>query len=169
MRRQKLEIRNFRAEDLPEILAIQESSAQAAQWLPEHYTRLVADPAGILLVADLAAEDRESHAQNLESLRDRPAGRLAGFVAFHGIGDEAELENLAVGPEPERQGIAKRLVVAGHARLLQAGVRRVFLEVRASNVQALSLYASIGYAPTRVRKGYYRDPDEDACMLAVEL
>jgi ribosomal-protein-alanine N-acetyltransferase len=45
----------------------------------------------------------------------------------------------------------------------------VFLEVRASNKPALSLYCSVGFALHSLRKGYYRDPDEDAYVLALEL
>jgi ribosomal-protein-alanine N-acetyltransferase len=54
-------------------------------------------------------------------------------------------------------------------RLLKVGAKRVFLEVRASNKPALSLYYSVGFALHSLRKGYYRDPDEDAYVLALEL
>lgn len=157
-------IRDFRADDLAAILAVQASCPLAAQWQPEHYARLAADPAGLVLVADLAAE--ESGGEGL----DRPnLAKLAGFVAFLGLGDEAELENLAVSAAYQRRGFARQLVVSGHARLQQAGVKRVLLEVRASNLQAISLYSSIGYEQDGIRKGYYRDPHEDACLLSIHL
>lgn len=155
-------IRDFRADDLAAILALQASCPLAAQWQPEHYARLAADPAGLVLVADLAAEDSGGKGLDGPNL-----AKLAGFVAFRGIGHEAELENLAVAAAYQRQGFAGQLVASGHARLRGTGVKRVLLEVRASNLQAISLYVSIGYKQDGIRKGYYRDPHEDACLLSI--
>jgi ribosomal-protein-alanine N-acetyltransferase len=95
--------------------------------------------------------------------------KLLGFAAFHRVLDEVELRNMAVDPEHREQGIGKALLEDAHDRLLKVGAKRVFLEVRASNKPGLSLYYSVGFALHSLRKGYYRDPDEDAYVLALEL
>jgi ribosomal-protein-alanine N-acetyltransferase len=45
---------------------------------------------------------------------------------------------------------------------------RVFLEVRKSNLPAVSLYQKCGFTPTRVRERYYVD-GEDALEMKKEL
>ena len=48
---------------------------------------------------------------------------------------------------------------------------RLFLEVRASNLAALTLYRRAGFEQVGVRRGYYRDAQgsEDALVMACEL
>ena len=54
-------------------------------------------------------------------------------------------------------------------RAARAGARRALLEVRAGNREALALYESLGFRRLGVRRGYYREPVEDALVLAREL
>jgi ribosomal-protein-alanine N-acetyltransferase len=95
--------------------------------------------------------------------------KLLGFAAFHRIIDEVEVRNMAVDPEHRQQGIGRGLLVTAREHMLRAGAKRIFLEVRASNKPAQSLYYSIGFALHSVRKDYYREPQEDALVLAMEL
>ena len=54
-------------------------------------------------------------------------------------------------------------------RLRADGTKRCFLEVRAGNRAALELYFSVGFGLYSNRKNYYRDPPDDALILALEL
>ena len=45
------------------------------------------------------------------------------------------------------------------------GARRATLEVRRSNDIARRLYERFGFAVAGVRRGYYRNPEEDALIL----
>jgi ribosomal-protein-alanine N-acetyltransferase len=49
------------------------------------------------------------------------------------------------------------------------GVKWAYLEVRRSNLQALSLYAKHGFKPVGLRRGYYTDTREDAIVMALEM
>lgn len=167
-----VKIRDYQPQDGPAIMAIQAGSPQAAPWRVEDYQQLAADPGGLVLVAEfdpLLTLPPSSHVAATSGVPVEVPASLTGFVAFHRVGEEAELRNLAVAAGWRRQGMARRLVSAGHRRLLAAGVRRVFLEVRASNAAALSLYSSIGYSTSLTRKAYYRDPEEDALVLSLAL
>lgn len=141
-------------DDLHAIVALQQKSPEAARWTQDDYERLMEDPGGKILVVDLPTMD--------------PA-KILGFAAFHRIIDEVELQNMAVDPDHQHQGVGRALLEAARERMLQAGAKRVFLEVRASNKPALSLYCSIGFGLHSRRKDYYRDPQEDALVLCLEL
>jgi len=147
-------IRLATKDDLRGILAIQQKSPEAARWTAGNYERLLDDAGGKIIVADLPTMDPP---------------KLLGFAAFHRIIDEVELRNMAVDPNHREQGIGRALLVAARDRMLMAGAKRVFLEVRASNKAAQSLYYSLGFAIHSIRKDYYRDPPEDALVLVLEL
>ena len=53
----------------------------------------------------------------------------------------------------------------------EKNVRRVFLEVRASNAAAQALYRSAGFADIGLRRDYYRNAggNEDAITMACDL
>lgn len=89
-------------------------------------------------------------------------GRIEGVAVWQELpGGEAELLNLAVRPEARRRGVGRALLA------LLAG-RKVWLEVRASNAAAIRFYESQGFRVCGRRKGYYRDPEEDAVLMVRE-
>jgi ribosomal-protein-alanine N-acetyltransferase len=149
-----MKIRLASKDDLRAIVNLQQKAAEAAHWTPGDYERLMDDAGGTILVAELETMEPP---------------KLLGFAALHRIIDEVEVRNMAVDPEHRQQGIGRALLVTAREHMLRAGAKRIFLEVRASNKPAQSLYYSIGFALHSVRKDYYRDPQEDALVLAMEL
>lgn len=138
-------------DDLAAIYAIQLQCPQAADWRKEDYLHLLHDSLGSVVVAEV--ED----------------GQVAGFAAFRRVLDEAELHNVAVDPLRRRQGIARALLGAGLRGLQESGVRRIFLEVRASNLPALAVYEAVGFRPLNTRRDYYQDPVEDAQVMVLDI
>src|ERR671917_341067 len=59
------------------------------------------------------------------------------------------------------------VLVEGDVVAAQPRARRVYLEVRPSNLAARALYDSLGFVQTGVRPGYYGD--EDALLLTLDL
>ncbi len=149
-----MKTRQFAREDIPSILAIQGKCPQSSQWLPADYIWLAESPSGMMLVAELDT---------------MTPPKVVGFVAFRRAIDEADLMNLAVDPEHHHQGAGKALLEEARQRLIKAGAKRVFLEVRLSNKSALALYYSVGFGIRALRKNYYQDPPEDAYVLCLEL
>jgi ribosomal-protein-alanine N-acetyltransferase len=149
-----MKIRAFTSDDLAAVHAIQVKCPQAAQWRPEDYLQLAGDSLGTMVVA----EDEISS----------PA-EVVGFTAFHRVMDEAELRNIAVDASHQRKGVGRGLLTEGIRVLQEHGVRRIFLEVRASNQPARALYVSLGFQLIYTRHDYYHDPVEDALVMACDI
>lgn len=97
------------------------------------------------------------------------AAPVAGYCSYRLVADELQINNVAVRPECRRLGAGRALVEAalGHGRV--AGARTALLEVRASNVAAQRLYASLGFIQVGARPRYYAHPEEDALVLARDV
>ena len=94
---------------------------------------------------------------------------MAGFIVVRSVADEMEIMNLGVEPDARRQGSAARLIARAIDEGRDAGVKRVYLEVRESNATARAFYSSLGFAEQGRRKDYYSQPIEDALVLIVGL
>lgn len=90
-------------------------------------------------------------------------GRICGIGCLYGIGDEAELQNLAVLPAYRRRGVARALLQELLAEAARRGCACVFLEVAEQNAPAQALYARFGFLPVGRRRGFYRG--EDAILM----
>ncbi len=106
-------------------------------WTPERVARNLRQAETLVLTA----RDRE---------------HLAGFAIMQ-FGDErAHLSLLAVRPEYQRQGVARRMLEWLTASALTAGIASVHLELRETNLGARRFYLQQGYAETVRIPGYYR-------------
>ena len=72
--------------------------------------------------------------------------------------------NVAVEPDRRRQGIATALIEALFEQAGEANDRYT-LEVRVSNLEAISMYESFGFRSAGLRRGYYHDNNEDALIM----
>jgi len=106
---------------------------------------------------DIAAR---GYARGVERL-----GSLIGYIFAIFIPDEAHIGNLAVDPTERRVGIAQRLLDELVRDAAEAGVRRLTLEVRASNNAARKFYYKNEFIDIAIRKNYYRSPVEDAIVM----
>ena len=110
---------------------------------------------------DFLAGMNSSH---LVFLCARADGKTVGYIMMQLIGDEGEIQNLAVHPDYRRNGVASALL----KRSLDAADRLdavVYLEVRSSNAGAIALYEKFGFRVLGVRKRYYSQPTEDALVM----
>lgn len=91
--------------------------------------------------------------------------RLIGYVSVYESQGEGYINNVAVLPEFRRQGIAKALLCELNHYALNAHFDFLSLEVRESNMAAISLYTAFGFKCEGRRKNYYSSPTEDAIIL----
>ena len=94
--------------------------------------------------------------------------RVSGYVGSQSVLGESDMMNVAVHPDYRRQGIAEKLCLALVEALKEKGNHCLTLEVRASNEPAKALYEKLGFIQVGLRKNYYRNPREDACILRKE-
>ncbi|HTS89454.1 MAG TPA: ribosomal protein S18-alanine N-acetyltransferase [Gemmatimonadales bacterium] len=94
---------------------------------------------------------------------------IGGYLVARLVAGEAEILNLAVGPEDRGKGLGSELLRRGVAGLAAKGAREIYLEVREHNLVAQQLYRSLGFRPVGLRARYYRNPVEDALVLRLGL
>lgn len=85
-------------------------------------------------------------------------GDTAGFFLARRVLDEEELLLFAILPEYRRKGLGHRLLTRMCVEAREAGMARIFLEMRAGN-PAEALYSGHGFRPVGLRRAYYRTPD----------
>ena len=89
-----------------------------------------------------------------------PQGRIAAYCLGTRIPPEGEILRIATLPEHRRQGLAQALLADA-----AEGLDCLYLEVRAQNLPALSLYRSFGFTENGRRERYYQNPTDDAILL----
>ncbi|HLQ17788.1 MAG TPA: GNAT family N-acetyltransferase [Tabrizicola sp.] len=96
----------------------------------------------------------------------------AGFLLGRAVAGEAELLTLCVAPEARRLGLGRKLLARFLYQAQLRGAERAFLDVKADNAAAVSLYESAGFGLAGRRRGYYQAADgsrTDALVMAREL
>ena len=91
--------------------------------------------------------------------------KICGYVAIKYVLDEGEINIVATNLENRRKGVATLLLESAEKELLLKGVKKLFLEVRRSNLNAQALYEKCGYKYVAVRQNYYQG-EEDALIMS---
>ncbi|MEM6820023.1 MAG: ribosomal protein S18-alanine N-acetyltransferase [Pseudomonadota bacterium] len=99
-----------------------------------------------------------------------------GEVRAYGIlsmaAGEAHVLNVCVAPAFRRQGYGVMLLNEMIQIARDARIRRIFLEVRPSNLAATSMYHALGFTTIGRRSNYYKADNngrEDALVLSLTL
>lgn len=136
-----------------------------------------ADVAALAVLERAAFDDPWSVAQLTEALGwsgaiafvvDGSRG-IAGYVLGRVVVDEGEILSIAVDPALRRAGLGRALLDGALAAMVDRGARAAWLEVRVSNAAARAMYGAAGFVAAGLRRGYYRQPPEDALVLRRDL
>lgn len=144
-----MEIRRMTVGDIPAVAALEKSCLSS--WTLEQIEAELDRKTGLALVAATSFGEVQ--------------GWCCGFLA----GSEAELLKVAVGPQWRRQGIAEALLQELCNQFRVRNGERIFLEVRSQNFPALQLYTKLGWMEVGQRKGYYKEPADDALIFVSNL
>ena len=94
--------------------------------------------------------------------------KVIGYIALTYCLDEAEINIIAVTREFRRKGVASALLDKAYEKLKEAGIDKIFLEVRKSNASAQKLYEKHNFKYIGVRPKYYKGV-EDALLMRKDL
>ena len=96
---------------------------------------------------------------------------LKGYIILSQVLDEAHLLNLCVSLKYQGFGLGRELTARGIKEVVKRGARKMFLEVRRSNMRAIRLYESFGFSEIGIRTNYYQGSSlsEDAVVMALVL
>lgn len=146
--------RRMTAADLPAVVAI-ETEAFSTPWQLDTFEGLL-DRDGLELI--VLAGGGESAAED-----------VLGYAVLWCVLDQGELANIAVRPELRGRGLGARLLEQVVAVSRRRGVAKLYLEVRDSNDGAIRLYERFGFREVGRRRSYYKEPREDARVMALDL
>ncbi|MBR5539070.1 MAG: ribosomal protein S18-alanine N-acetyltransferase [Clostridia bacterium] len=134
--------------DIPFIAALEKETFSMPQSEKE-LEKMIASDTNLLLVA-------------------RYDGAFSGYIGAYTVCRESDIVTVATSPLFRRKGVAKELLTALFDNL--RGVSdTVFLEVRESNVAARTLYQSLGFGEIGIRRGYYKNPSENAVLYKKDV
>ena len=143
-------IRNMTAEDISAVVEI-EKECFSLPWSEKSFAESIAREDTIFLVC----------VDNTDVI----TGYIGMYVSF----DEASITNVAVASQFRKKGCWELLVIEAKEAAKAAGAESIFLEVRVSNVPAISLYKKQGFENLGIRKKFYEHPVEDAIIMKVGI
>lgn len=95
--------------------------------------------------------------------------KVVGFIICMMVLDELHLTNIAVDPEFQRKKVGHALIEHIFCIGDRYGSKIMYLDVRKSNDAAINFYRGYGFDVLYERRGYYRNPPEDALVMGVNL
>jgi len=150
-----LTIDRMQPEDLDQVMAI-EAIAFTAPWTEEMFK---SELWGKTLSENLVAR---------ATLFPGARPQVVGYTCLWIVGEDLHINNIAVHPRYQRQGVATRLLSVAFDLARRRGARKALLEVRVSNTAAQALYQHLGFRVVGRRHRYYTYPVEDALLMAKE-
>ncbi len=142
---ENLEIRPMTEGDVEAVSKLEEA-AFSMPWSEEAFRGMLADDNAVYLVADAG-------------------GRIVGVCGLHQSFEDGEITNVSVLEELRGCGIGRRLMEKILFLAGKRGITKILLEVRVSNVAAISLYENHGFLIIGRRKDFYEKPWEDAYVM----
>jgi ribosomal-protein-alanine N-acetyltransferase len=145
-------IRHATAADLPQLLALDQKSDNAAHWSLDSYRAIFSTDSPKRLA--LIAQENDV---------------VCAFVIALTATREWEIENLVTDDGHRRRGLATTLIAEILLLARASNAENIFLEVRKSNSIARSFYEKMGFTQSGMRAAYYHTPNEDAVLYRILL
>lgn len=155
---QPISISNMTEHDLLEVVEIEEQSRLSRWGWAAYYAELQGINRSLMLVA-----------RTKPGAEGMQRNRVAGYIVARFSAGELHINNVAVRSEYRGRGIGKALLARILAQGKKLNAAAAFLELRAGNSIAQSLYEKAGFVPVGKRRNYYSDPVEDAVTMAAQL
>jgi len=160
----KFQIRRAHKEDLEAVIALERKTTNAPHWAESDYRSAIEGAPSTALQRCLLLAEQEGGDHRIDLI-----GFAVGKAIGSGVEATAELESVVVVEQARRSGVGRALCAAIIQWCRELDIPKVDLEVRSSNHGAVTLYTGLGFAPIGVRRGYYRDPEEDAVLMQITV
>jgi len=136
----KIRLRKFSPSDLDRVLEIECSSFTVDAYSETGFENLYRKHPGDFIVAELS-------------------GEIIGYIIAYDSGGFGDFDTVAVDPRFRRLGVGKLLVHFMLDCFRRKGLKKAFLEVRATNKVAIAFYQSLGFKTVEAIKGFYGSGD----------
>jgi ribosomal-protein-alanine N-acetyltransferase len=95
--------------------------------------------------------------------------QMIGFIIFSPIIPEAHILSISVRNEMQSKGIGTLLLKSMLDQCKVMNYKKIFLEVRVSNLKAINFYEKFGFSKDAIRNNYYTDNSEDALLMSLSI
>lgn len=106
--------------------------------------------------------------ENFYGILSEDGGDITGYGGITITSDSADIDNIAVAEVYRGSGVGTAILTGLVNEAKRRGAKKVFLEVRVSNSDAMKLYLKNGFNGVYARTRYYSD-GEDGLVMAKEL
>ena len=145
----KIQIRVMDLNDLEDVCAIEKENFPEDPWSMEGFAAHALREDTVYLVAE-------------------SDGEIIGYAGALNVTPEADITKVSTKTDRRRQGVGFALLCELLLKEAEAGIEKIYLEVRESNAPALRLYKKTGFKVTGLRKNYYTLPQENAVTMTYE-
>jgi ribosomal-protein-alanine N-acetyltransferase len=94
---------------------------------------------------------------------------IIGFIIFSPINPEAHILSISVTKKIQSKGVGSLLLQSMLDQCAAMNYKKIFLEVRTSNLQAINFYQKFGFSKDAIRDNYYTDNSEDALLMSLSI
>lgn len=144
---QKVKILKMTTDDVDGVFAVEEAVHPNHHWSKNTFYNEIANK----LAYYYCAKDEEDN--------------ILGYIGVWHIIDESHITTLAVHPDYRRLQIAQLLIIRAIQDCYNDMIKYITLEVRESNIEAISLYEKFLFSTVGMRKKYYQDNGENALIM----
>jgi ribosomal-protein-alanine N-acetyltransferase len=137
-------IRTMCESDLDAVILIERASFHSP-WQREHFQQEIAAPHSFPYIYEYK-------------------NAVVGYLCLMSLFEEAQILDIAVAPEWRGKGIARILMDYAISVASEKKAEILSLEVRSSNIAAITLYERCGFVRTGLRQKYY-EGREDAVLM----
>lgn len=145
--------------------------------VPEFLRTVIGDASAIAEIENVCFTSKWTEKLIIEEISNKNSvsfvckinNNIVGYIFFRYLFEEGEVLKICVLPSFRKFGIGYSLMEKALEIAYENGVEKVFLEVRESNVPAISLYEKFGFCVYAKRSKYYPDNGEDALLMQKNL
>ena len=147
-----LHIRKASIYDVEQMHKIESSSFGKHHWSKQSFLNEIKNPYSNYFVACLT----------------KKINQVIGYIGYWKVNEEGHITTLAVDQFFRRKHVADILLYRTIQSAINERIKWLTLEVRVSNLPAISLYRKFNFKEIGIRKKYYQDNNEDGLILWTE-